>query len=416
MEDKWQPPVTATQDWVTSQFDKIPEGVSDTVAKMMPGPVSQIPYLNKITSPLTMVQGMAEQGAQLADTGTEIARGQEISHPYLAALNAITMAPIPGMRAGRTAIEEGEVAARGLGKALEGLPRMTDIPGLGKVEVGPHPPAQAAAEEYMQGAKLPYEPPTDYKPVDPHFAGAVADAYGNMVHQPIHPDVKQSYSALSRELVPQFKAIEKTGLKIEFIKPDMENPYAASPRMAVEDIKNNNHLWVYPTESGFGSDLSFDASDNPLLKKSGITIDGKRVRYNDLFRIVHDYFGHVKEGVGFRATGEENAYRQHASMFSEKARAALATETRGQNSWLNYGPHGEANRTAKEGETVFADQKVGLLPRWARGEGPVPEERAEAERQQIFHHRAGAASSTRPWASKAATPSTSPPATSRPPA
>lgn len=44
-------------------------------------------------------------------------------------------------------------------------------------------------------------------------------------------------------------------------------------------------------------------------------------------------------------------------------------ETRGQNSWVNYGPHGEANRTASSGTTVFADQKTGLLPDWVVSEG-----------------------------------------------
>jgi hypothetical protein len=47
----------------------------------------------------------------------------------------------------------------------------------------------------------------------------------------------------------------------------------------------------------------------------------------------------------------------------------MTTETRGQNSWLNYGPHGEANRTARTEDTVFAPQKVGILPHWAHHEG-----------------------------------------------
>lgn len=90
---------------------------------------------------------------------------------------------------------------------------------------------------------------------------------------------------------------------------------------------------------------------------------------NDIFRVVHDYFGHAKEGVGFRADGEENAWRSHASMYSPDAAPAATTETRGQNSWLNYGPHGDKNRTAATADTVFADQKVGLLPKWAWTQG-----------------------------------------------
>ena len=52
-------------------------------------------------------------------------------------------------------------------------------------------------------------------------------------------------------------------------------------------------------------------------------------------------------------------------MFSNEAIPALTSETRGQNSWLNYGPHGERNRTALGKDTIFADQKTGLLPSWA---------------------------------------------------
>lgn len=82
---------------------------------------------------------------------------------------------------------------------------------------------------------------------------------------------------------------------------------------------------------------------------------------NDLFRAIHDYFGHAKEGHQFGPKGEENAYRVHSSMFSPEARKAMATETRGQNSWVNYGPYGEANR-ANPKNTKFADQKTVLMP------------------------------------------------------
>src|SRR5687768_12961428 len=83
-----------------------------------------------------------------------------------------------------------------------------------------------------------------------------------------------------------------------------------------------------------------------------------------MFRIVHDYFGHLKQGHGFRAAGEDNAWRTHAAMYSDIARPAMTTETRGQNSWVNYGPHGDKNRTSSAADTVYADQKVGLLPEW----------------------------------------------------
>jgi hypothetical protein len=39
----------------------------------------------------------------------------------------------------------------------------------------------------------------------------------------------------------------------------------------------------------------------------------------------------------------------------------MTTETRGQNSWVNFGPHGEANRSNQKA-TVYAEQKATLLP------------------------------------------------------
>jgi len=81
--------------------------------------------------------------------------------------------------------------------------------------------------------------------------------------------------------------------------------------------------------------------------------------------------GHGRGGVGFRAIGEENDYQSHAGMYSPLARRALASETRGQNSFLNYGPNAEANRTASVEDTIFADQKTGLMPRYASESGLI---------------------------------------------
>jgi len=57
----------------------------------------------------------------------------------------------------------------------------------------------------------------------------------------------------------------------------------------------------------------------------------------------------------------------------------MTSETRGQNSWVNYGPNGEANRTASAEDTKFADQKVGLMPEWTWTEGIAGDMQAEAD-------------------------------------
>jgi hypothetical protein len=128
-----------------------------------------------------------------------------------------------------------------------------------------------------------------------------------------------------------------------------------------------------------------DEVANPLLADTGITWaygspDGEQrpVLANDLFRAVHDAFGHGLEGAGFRAQGEENAWQAHRRLFTGSALGAITTETRGQNSWLNYGPHGETNQNAKVEDTVFAEQKTGLMPSWTWTEGVVPDEGAPA--------------------------------------
>src|SRR6266700_7501765 len=88
-------------------------------------------------------------------------------------------------------------------------------------------------------------------------------------------------------------------------------------------------IYTFPTRRS--SDLAASA-EHPMLRPSGETLNGKPLLNNDLFRIVHDYFGHLKEGNGFRAAGEDNAWRTHSKMYSEAARPAMTTETRGQNS------------------------------------------------------------------------------------
>lgn len=253
--------------------------------------------------------------------------------------------------------------ARAKDGSLLGLPRK-----VGEHIAAAFRPAQDAAAQYMKSAGLDYRPPSRYVNVDPKRARSIAQAYEEMKDEPDNPKVKAAYEALARETVAQYKAVLDTGLKVEFI-PEGVDPYNGDPRNAIDDIRNNNHLWVFPTSAGFGTDAAFDASKHPNLQPTEFTISGKPALVNDLFRVVHDYFGHAKEGVGFRADGEENAWRAHAAMFSPLARQAMTTSTRGQNSWVNYGPFGEKNRNATQDQTTYANQKAGLLPEWVTEAG-----------------------------------------------
>ena len=54
---------------------------------------------------------------------------------------------------------------------------------------------------------------------------------------------------------------------------------------------------------------------------------------------MHDIVGHAATGFEFGPRREENAYRFHAEFYSAIAGAALAAETRLQNSCVNFGAH-----------------------------------------------------------------------------
>lgn len=251
--------------------------------------------------------------------------------------------------------------------ALAGAPTVINIPERGDVEFGIFDQAVEAAKAYADAAGIDYENVSEYTPIEQQRAEMVAEEFERMPHDPGNREVKEAYRTMIDETLEQFRAILDTGLQIEFIRG--EDPYKNTPREAILDVIENGHLWVFSTREGFGSDANFDPADNPLLEETEFEIDGVKLLANDVFRIVHDYFGHIKNGNGFRAGGEENAWQAHAAMYSPQARRAMTTETRGQNSWVNYGPHGEANRKASGSDTIYADQKIGLLPLWVSEEG-----------------------------------------------
>lgn len=287
---------------------------------------------------------------------TEQARKNQVQNP-IPVRRSVGVLEQPGRKTQR--------AEREADGSLRGLPRS-----VGRFVAKHSQKISQVAADYMRKAGLDYNPPNTYASVDIERAARIAEAYEAMKHDPQNPEVKAAYEALIEETIEQYKAVMAAGLKVEFIDFSKQgDPYKESPRAAVEDIVDNNHMWVFSTKDGFGSNDKFDPVDNPLLRETEFTISGQPALVNDLFRVVHDYFGHAKEGLGFRAAGEENAWRAHSAMYSPLARRAMTSETRGQNSWVNYGPYGETNRTASAEDTHYADQKIGLLPEWVVTEG-----------------------------------------------
>jgi hypothetical protein len=240
---------------------------------------------------------------------------------------------------------------------------------------GPDPEIVSVAENYARQLGIPYQRQTSYVEVDPDRAKRIADAYEAMAHDPTNPSVKQAYDDLIRQTRAQYDALIDAGYSFTFFDGNTD-PYQGNPWNAMRDLRANKRMAVYGTYDGFGTEGITDAAveDNPLLQDTGLRWPDQNgverpVTANDLFRAVHDAFGHGLEGAGFRARGEENAWQAHAKLFTGPALGALTSETRGQNSWLNYGPYGEKNRTAKVLDTVFAEQKSGLMPSWTWEEG-----------------------------------------------
>lgn len=187
---------------------------------------------------------------------------------------------------------------------------------------------------------LPKVDPNLTPKVDETLGRKIADLYENATSDPSDPKVREAYRAFVEQTRKQYDFLQQHGIKFEHVD---EDPYSNSAEMML-DIHENGRLKSLRTprdERGF----------HPLLTPED----------NDMFRAVHDFFGHSVNGNQFGATGEENAYRTHAVMYDDIARRAMATETRGQNSWVNFGPHAEWN-TENPKDTKFADQKVFVLP------------------------------------------------------
>lgn len=169
--------------------------------------------------------------------------------------------------------------------------------------------------------------------VDPKAGARMAKVYESL---PVNDaEAKAAYDALNAEVDAQFKAMQDAGFSVEFVDAD---PYKTSAEM-MADVRDNRRLKVFKTA---------DDQAHPYMTRE----------QNDRFRAVHDWLAHAGEGHQFGPTGEENAYRVHASTLSPQAQRALASETRGQNSWVNFGP----NAHLPPRERPFAQQKAALWP------------------------------------------------------
>ena len=237
----------------------------------------------------------------------------------------------------------------------------------------PNPEAAIFEEEFKKSKGIDTPEPAPITKLDENKSKAIADVYDKLVDNPSDPEVQSAYQAMADETMEQYNAIKKSGVKVE-IWDGQGEPYKNSGEM-ISDVRDNKHMYIYSTEEGFGDTPITDKQrqQNALLRDSGVKdINGKTMLINDIFRFVHDYFGHTRLGNSFGAIGEENAWNVHSRMYSPLARRAMTTETRGQNSWVNFNKSlrnadGTMKKKGDEGyvppaQRPFADQKMALLP------------------------------------------------------
>ena len=162
----------------------------------------------------------------------------------------------------------------------------------------------------------------------PEYKSSVFDAYAKQM-----PDVleqagaknyddlmEKAYRQLAKETDEQFKQLP---YNFSYHRAG-EGDYLGGSKEMMADVHGNKHLYVF--QGGDPHDFL-----NRMDKASGLN-------ENEKFRAVHDLLGHAIYGNQFGPKGEELAYAVHQQMYSPLARLAMASETRGQNSLVNYSP------------------------------------------------------------------------------
>lgn len=237
----------------------------------------------------------------------------------------------------------------------------------------PHPVIHDHARDYMAQAGLRLdESPLEYAPLDKNVAGQVAQHYESSPHDPNHPEVAKAYGAFKKETLAQYQHLKGRGVKLEPWASEGQ-PYQNSQEM-VNDVHGNNHLHYFT-----GGDMP---ADHPLAEATGLVEGGKPITYNDAFRAVHDFYGHATYGNEFGPRGEEHAWRAHKRMYSPEAQPAMTFETKGQNSWVNFGPHSHLPATQRP----FAQQKANLLQLARRAVDRVRKSAALSDWPQLVDH------------------------------
>lgn len=152
---------------------------------------------------------------------------------------------------------------------------------------------------------------------------------------------KIQYALLKANTLQQFELLRRNGITIEPWLSEGQ-PYTTSASLGKE-LYASHKLYVFLTANGHGESAHSQAaqrpSDHPMLEPSPVMSRGQRLLFNDLFRAVHDAFGHAARGNNFTARGEFMATWDHMKMYRPECHPVLVSETVGQICWFYFGPH-----------------------------------------------------------------------------
>ncbi len=207
---------------------------------------------------------------------------------------------------------------------------------------------------------------------DDNFCRDVADRFESLPRLTWNAALARRYRRLWRETRSHYQAVLDAGIDVDpWLRPGQ--PYRDSADL-VRKVRETGVIHVFLTRNGHGP--APNTGFHPMREPSGVVARGVELRHNDLFRVVHDVFGHVMFGHSFGPAGELKAAYTQMALLSESARVVVFTEQVAQTCWFFFGPHlrDEEGRVRGPGDR-------GYLPPHRR---PFPEQKVfPAERRDL---------------------------------
>lgn len=193
--------------------------------------------------------------------------------------------------------------------------------------------------------------------VDEGFGREVAVLYERAVHFESDPNLLERYEIVKLHNRMLYDEVTAAGVAVRPWTRDGQ-PYRDS-RDLRDRVVRTGVLEVFLTARGHGP-LTGDPGGgrHPLRGPSGVRVDGTDLQHNDLFRAVHDLFGHVMFGHSFGPAGELLAARCQMQLYPRAAWPVVFAEQVGQVCWFYYGPH----RALPPGRRPYPEQKVLAFP------------------------------------------------------